>query len=389
MIPVEILKPAYLFISSATLTVVALHFPTKFHCFFLLPTWLLAAWSLASVTGNTGLTGVLTGLNSYTAITELRHSGFVWPSRRSISAACRIWNNPRKLDFRGRTSPSCAAWSSRLRFALLRGLKAFSIVFVDRWIVQLIRERLFIDGSILDFAPDQHHIIRPLVSQLSSVAFDTENLEYNSVTGRQISLRAFMSLSWIWFNFMTLECYHAILAVFFVAVLRLDDPDDWPPLFGSLADAWTIRRFWGRFWHRIATPTFTKWAEIILRVKSRTAIGNAAVAFGVFFLSGLMHATAAWRTGQRFADLDIWFFCANFLVVAVEILVSQIYNRVVRRTGLSVHLRPDPWLCVASRTLGFIWVFTWFFWAVPRWIYPKTLRFLIKEALIQSENPFL
>lgn len=38
---------------------------------------------------------------------------------------------------------------------------------------------------------------------------------------------------------------YSCLAVLFVGILGLDAPADWPPVFGSVLDAWTVQRFWG------------------------------------------------------------------------------------------------------------------------------------------------
>ncbi|KAK4209404.1 hypothetical protein QBC37DRAFT_404359 [Rhypophila decipiens] len=32
--------------------------------------------------------------------------------------------------------------------------------------------------------------------------------------------------------------------------LRLNEPEDWPPLFGSITDCYTIANVWGKFWHQ-------------------------------------------------------------------------------------------------------------------------------------------
>ncbi len=32
--------------------------------------------------------------------------------------------------------------------------------------------------------------------------------------------------------------------------LRVTDPEDWPPLFGSILDCYTVANLWGRFWHQ-------------------------------------------------------------------------------------------------------------------------------------------
>lgn len=409
-------KPGLLFVSSAALTVVALHFPPKFHRFFLPPALALAAWSIAAVTDDpTPKSGELAALETYTVITSFiyflilptilfveSHSlapehdksaskgcqsgGFVWPSPRSISAACRVWNNPRNLSFRRPPSPGSVPLPTLVRFVIFRGLKVVAIQLVEKWVVQGVQQHLSASGDLLDFAPDQHQIIRPALAQY---VFGDSEEQYEPLTARILLLRAAMSVSWVWANFAALETYHAVLSVLFVAVLRLDDPEDWPPLFGSLAEAWTVRRFWGRFWHRIATPTLSRWASFCVKRgwdKPRTAFEKTAVAAGIFVLSGVMHATAAWRTGQKSEGRDVWFFAANFLVVAVEIIVSGAYKRAVKGTKLHGVIDRSPFLREAAKALGLVWVFAWFFWAAPRWLYPKTMRMLIKEIVIEARR---
>jgi hypothetical protein len=61
-----------------------------------------------------------------------------------------------------------------------------------------------------------------------------------------------MAVNWIWIAYLMLEICHSIFAIIFVVILRLDTPESWPPLFGSPLEAWTIRRFWGKFWHKLS-----------------------------------------------------------------------------------------------------------------------------------------
>lgn len=91
----------------------------------------------------------------------------------------------------------------------------------------------------------------------------------------------------------------------------------------------------------------------------------------------------AWRIGQGYAHLDLLFFCSNFVVVLAEILVSKLVKKALRKTAYEEMLR-DPKLQRIGKALGLLWVFTWFYWAVPRWIYPKTLRWVIKQTVFQA-----
>jgi len=37
----------------------------------------------------------------------------------------------------------------------------------------------------------------------------------------------------------------------FVSLLQWDQPDGWPPLFGSISEVYSLRRFWGVFGHQL------------------------------------------------------------------------------------------------------------------------------------------
>ncbi|KAF3058097.1 hypothetical protein GL218_05752 [Daldinia childiae] len=400
----EFFKPNIILLAAILLTTLALHFPPKLRPLFLPPAWLLTAWSFASVQGSIA-SGGLVGLESYTAITCIIHmltlprilyfenhsllskapetsnttcsnKLVLPPSRPSISAACWIWNNPRRLS-RQRLGPTSAPWPKILKFALFRICKVGIIVLIDRIFVQKAGGYINATSTILDFTPDQEPILRRLFV----------GDEDDPILAHQLLLRAFVCVSWIWTNILILESYHAILSLLFVVILRFDNPEDWPPLFGNLIEAWTVRRFWGRFWHRIASPTLHICAKIfsqrILKLKPGSAVDKAIVAFGIFFLSGLIHAMTAWKVGQGESHRDLLFFCANYFAVGGEIFVSTLLRNLLCRTKYEALLR-DARIRVAGKVLGFAWVFAWFFWSTPRWLYPKILRWSLKQAILRS-----
>jgi hypothetical protein len=54
-------------------------------------------------------------------------------------------------------------------------------------------------------------------------------------------LLAWMSLAHVWAH---LDVSYSVAALITTA-LGIYSPRDWPPLFGSISDSWTVRRFWG------------------------------------------------------------------------------------------------------------------------------------------------
>lgn len=63
---------------------------------------------------------------------------------------------------------------------------------------------------------------------------------------RDIVIRVWFTLNAIWTPILLLDCVHTGLAIFFIYVIRTDIPDDWPDLFASPLEAYTIGRFWSR-----------------------------------------------------------------------------------------------------------------------------------------------
>lgn len=97
------------------------------------------------------------------------------------------------------------------------------------------------------------------------------------------------------------------------------------------------------------------------------------VIFTVFFLSGVAHGIVAWwELGEcAYWTRDVAWFCGNFVAGALEVVVVRVLRRCALRMGCEQTWRQLSESCVISKTLGFIWVFCFFFWSVPKWMWPK------------------
>ena len=121
-----------------------------------------------------------------------------------------------------------------------------------------------------DFAPEKRRLLRKLPSCL---------LEGSCPTTRELLVRFHFVLDRIIPDYLVLSCCHNFLAILFFGS-SLDSPAEWPPLFGSLADAFTLRRYWSHFWHHLIYRSFKAWA---------------VNRFGVFAMSAGMHALVDWK----------------------------------------------------------------------------------------------
>ncbi len=136
----------------------------------------------------------------------------------------------------------------------------------------------------------------------------------------ELSLRVVIMLWWLVDGIVPLAVLHMSLSVVFVCLLRVDAPEEWPPLFGSPLEAYSLRRFWSRTWHRLLSPSALMWARwVSRRLGLRGSIEKIFVPFFVFTLSGSVHAAVAWKLGGSRLDRDMWFFWANFVGITGEV----------------------------------------------------------------------
>ncbi|OTA97675.1 hypothetical protein M434DRAFT_42733, partial [Hypoxylon sp. CO27-5] len=154
--------------------------------------------------------------------------------------------------------------------------------------------------GIMDFAPNRQGLFPP-------------------ITRRDLTIRAVISVYWIWDSYTCLTLAHDFLAILFVLVLRWDLPTDWPPLFGSLGNSYSLRRFWGVFWQRLHVYPFLAFTPSILRITrdrkletTRTrAIRGAFWSLWIFTMSAGCHAAANYvrlRRNTIYSEMRFFFF---------------------------------------------------------------------------------
>ncbi|KAF2142812.1 uncharacterized protein K452DRAFT_307728 [Aplosporella prunicola CBS 121167] len=213
----------------------------------------------------------------------------------------------------------------------------------------------------------------------------------NPVTLRESLIRSIWAVLWAWGAYALIDAAHDALALLFVVVLRVDAPEAWPPLFGSLADAYSIRRFWGKFWHRGIVLPYLNYGKLFSRRLLGLTPGSTAdrvlLFFMVFFLSGVAHALVAWQLGDCCGWVrDIAWFCGNFVAGAVEASVAWQLRSFAARCGYTKQWRKMS-ESVFAKALGFAWVFAFFFWSVPKWQYPKLYCAMQHEmALLEPDG---
>ena len=246
---------------------------------------------------------------------------------------------------------TCPSKGSRYRIFLLKRLaSAVSILVLNRYYT--ITYSLLLQLSYADFRPTKQSYLRRI----------------NTVTVRETAIRSWLVFNFVWSSWATFTAAHDMLAFAHVA-MGIDEPEDWPRLHGGLFEAYSVRRFWGKFWHHLVQRSYGAYGSLlsqkILRLPPGSFANRTCVNFSVFLISGIVHACITVQLGFRcgyWEDLEFFLMCYAALLV----------EEGVQRAAYSAFGRawPSMWIC---KILGYTWLFGFLFWVLPKHQYPKIL----------------
>lgn len=395
LIGMEACIPAAYFSLLSAISMVALHLPQakrirslplllifgwlSFYNLDRIPSWygLDSLWGLFTTIYLIHISSVL--FIEQTALPCPYNHGNITYKSWNIQAARKVWNDPRSLSRTSSIPGSENSLRARNTAASGRGrifkLCTYCLVafLIDRCILPALRP-----FNISDFSSDKEIFVRRLL------------WSDEGVTVRETLLRLFFAVHWVVVAFVLLEVAHQLLAIFFVAILRTDRPEEWPPLFGSPLEIHSVESFWGKFWHRIVRPAYKCYARLlsrsVLKLEPNSRSEKVFISFSMFFFSGIVHSLVSWKMNQRCGVwLDVAWFVANFLVCALEHVLSRLFNRYTKRHGLS-----EPYhiltLCVMGRVMGPLWVWMFFAWSVPKWQYPRIHCAMMEHSLAEQQT---
>ncbi|KAM0801166.1 membrane bound O-acyl transferase family-domain-containing protein [Usnea florida] len=143
------------------------------------------------------------------------------------------------------------------------------------------------------------------------------------------------------------------------------------PAFGSIQDAYTVRGFWGKFWHQNLTLNLLGPARFItydvLRLPRTGLIQRYTLIFFIFFVSSCFHLVGDLASIPSSQSGALRFFTAQACGIMLEDGVQEIYRRI--RGGA----KPALW----SKIAGYFWVLAFLSWSTAAWQYP--LLFVAKK----------
>jgi hypothetical protein len=210
-----------------------------------------------------------------------------------------------------------------------------------------------------DTIREKESVVRRAVAQYVGMG------EVVPITQRELIVRTWAVLDVIVPDYLILSMYHDLFAIMFIAA-GLDESWEWPPLFGPITEAYSMRRYWSIFWHRLIYKTFNAHAATILSLfgQDRRSVGSRlSQNFLVFAFSAAMHAAVSWRLGNRCAGGDLRWWLLQPLAFVLEGLVASLWKKL--RSDVLVKVHPSA-LIAFERVVGHMWVFAWLFWSAPK-----------------------
>lgn len=307
---------------------------------------------------------------------QLEHPGrYPGTSPKYAISASWLFDNPRLIG----TKRSTTQTGRKQQPESIRSWTLWRLAHLVLLISIYLNQQVIFPGLAMPLARDDFHPGREaFVRRCFSTPVDLP------LEAQEIKLRSILAVWWPANTYLGLNICHSGLSIFFVTVLRTDNPEDWPTLFGDITEAYSIRRFWSKFWHRIVVPSYSNYGTWfcrgILRLRKGSAAERLVVMFVVFFLSGVSHSVVAWQLGDRCGwARDTMWFCGNFFAGTLEVMVLRLLHHASKLLGMEARYQQ-----IRNGTIGMIvgyaWVLTFFFWSVPKWLYPK-IDCLIEDAM--------
>lgn len=154
-----------------------------------------------------------------------------------------------------------------------------------------------------------------------------------------------VSLTWLHqlAAFVAINLPYQIGALIAVAS-GLQTPEDWPPLFGKLSDAYLISRAWGRTWHQllrrpfgILTPYMQNWLGATSRGTKRTVSLICS-----FAISGCFHWAGALNLPWTPSAHGLFTY---FIMQAPVIRLEDLVLDWGKRKGIKANCKSNRLLC--------------------------------------------
>ncbi|CAI6342065.1 unnamed protein product [Periconia digitata] len=187
---------------------------------------------------------------------------------------------------------------------------------------------------------------------------------WTAISAEDMIIRVVVTLVGWTSIYCVLQMTYCTLSIVAVAT-HLTGVEVWPPIMGSFSDIYSIRRFWGCFWHqtfrqRIGSPAYFLTYNIF-RLRRGGLTGRYLNLFLSWIISGALHVAEEYGAGVDLGQSgSMRFFCTQAAGIVLEDAVGAVFRRFTVP-------RQRRW----TKFVGYVWFACWMIWSSPAWLYPK------------------
>ena len=224
-----------------------------------------------------------------------------------------------------------------------------------------------------DYGPPHDRLLSRLLT------FSLQN--NNKITARECVIRVYVALTTLIEEYSFHNIVHTSASLIGVGLLY-HSPSQWRPLYGPLKEAYTIRRFYGIFYHTLMRNAFignAAWIvdSVLLWVSHSIIISRIMLSreghirrwlinFVALAICCIMHSVAISPEDGCRHDAQARYYLFIFIGILVEDSMFWLFKRLRLRhicsDGIKLYLRFG----------GYLWVFLFHFWMIPNSLYPET-----------------
>ncbi|KAF5359451.1 hypothetical protein D9756_002935 [Leucocoprinus leucothites] len=164
-----------------------------------------------------------------------------------------------------------------------------------------------------------------------------------------------------------LNLQHCVVGILLVGS-GISEPEDWPPLFGSLSGMYSVQNFWRNVWHQMLRRIFLSTANFIIHTVLRFPHGTSSKSslpigllklHTVFLVSGIIHYAGEFMMLGYGGNGALLFFVVQAWAITLEVVVRYL---ITESTRANASEKPPTGI---RRLLGYVWVFCWFVAVTP------------------------